>query len=111
MSKEELFIALLKLKQSLAGLRKSKSNNVEIEKTRNIFNELKNRFSKEKINEIMEKFYGREEINKYFKNQKEKIIQKAKKNGEKVSKRTGEKISRRTRKVTTLRTKEYFKKD
>ena len=68
MSKEELFIALLKLKQSLAGLRKSKSNNVEIDKTRNIFNELKNRFSKEKINEIMEKFYGREEINKYFKN-------------------------------------------
>ena len=60
MSKEELLIALLKSNQSLAELQKSNSNNAKIEETRKLFNELKNRFSKEKIKEIREKFYGRE---------------------------------------------------
>ena len=60
MSKEELLIALLKSNQSLAELQKSNSNNAKIEETRKLFNELKNRFSKEKIEEIREKFYGRE---------------------------------------------------
>ena len=60
MSKEELLIALLKSNQSLAELQKSNSKNAKIEETRKLFNELKNRFSKEKIEEIREKFYGRE---------------------------------------------------
>ena len=60
MSKEELLIALLKSNQSLAELQKSNSKNAKIEETRKLFNELKNRFSKEKIKEIREKFYGRE---------------------------------------------------
>ena len=52
MSKEGLLIALLKSKQSHAELYKSKSNNVEIEETKKIFNELRNKFSKSKIKEI-----------------------------------------------------------
>ena len=60
MSKEELLITLLKSNQSLAELQKSNSKNAKIEETRKLFNELKNRFSKEKIKEIREKFYGRE---------------------------------------------------
>ena len=43
MSREELLIALLKLKQSRAELYKSKSNNAEIEETRKIFNEIRNK--------------------------------------------------------------------
>ena len=44
MSKEGLLIALLKLKQSLTELRKSKSNSAKIEETKKIFHELKNNF-------------------------------------------------------------------
>ena len=43
MSKEELLIALLKSEQSRAELYKSKSNNAEIEETRKIFNEIRNK--------------------------------------------------------------------
>ena len=50
MSREELLIALLKLKHSTAELCRSKNNNVEIKETKRIFNELRNRFSKEKKN-------------------------------------------------------------
>ena len=49
MSREEWLIALLKSKQSIAELRRSKDNNAEIEETKKIFNEVRNRFSKEKI--------------------------------------------------------------
>ena len=66
MSKEELLITLLKSDQSLSELQKSKSNNAETEETTKKFNELKNRFSKEKIKEIREMFYGREKTGKYF---------------------------------------------
>ena len=52
MSREELLIALLKSKQSRAELYKSKSNNAEIEETRKIFNEIRNKFSKSVIKEI-----------------------------------------------------------
>ena len=48
MLKEELLITLLKLKQSLAELYKSKSNNAQIEETKNFFNELRDKFSKQK---------------------------------------------------------------
>ena len=56
MSREDLLIALLKSKQSIAGLRKSKDNNAEIEETKKIFNELRNNFSKKEIKKIKEDF-------------------------------------------------------
>ena len=52
MSREELLIALLKSKLSRAELYKSKSNNAEIEETRKIFNEIRNKFSKSVMKEI-----------------------------------------------------------
>ena len=67
MSKEEVLIALLKSKQRIAELRRSKDNNAEIEETKKIFNELKNNFSKEKIKKIRRKFCFREGIDKYLK--------------------------------------------
>ena len=48
MSREELLIALLKSKRSHEELLRSKDNNAETEETKNIFNELRNRFSKKK---------------------------------------------------------------
>ena len=56
MSREELLIALLKSKQSHAELSRSKDNNAEIEETKNIFNELRNRFSKEKRKKLEKNF-------------------------------------------------------
>ena len=49
MSRKELLIALLKSKQSHTEIYKSKSNNVEIEETTKVFNELRNKFSKSKM--------------------------------------------------------------
>ena len=60
MSREDLLIALLKSKQSIAGLRKSKDNNAEIEEIKKIFNELRNNFSKKEIKKIKENFSSRE---------------------------------------------------
>ena len=48
MSREELLIALLKSEESHEDLYKSKSNNSKIEEDQKIFNEIRNRFSKEK---------------------------------------------------------------
>ena len=48
MSREELLISLLKSKQSIAELRRSKDNNGEIQETKKFFNELRNRFQKKK---------------------------------------------------------------
>ena len=70
---------LLKSEQSLAELCKSNSNNAEIEKTKNNFNELRNKFSKLIIKEIRKRLYG---------------IEKGLENEEKKDK----KIKRRTRK-------------
>ena len=67
MSREELLIALLKSKQSHAELRRSKDNNAEIEETKKFFNELRNRFSKEKIKKIRKKFRFREGIDERLK--------------------------------------------
>ena len=67
MSREEFLIALLKSKQSIAELRKSKDNNAEIGVTKRIFNELRNNFSKEQIKKIRRKFSFREDIDKYLK--------------------------------------------
>ena len=74
MSREELLIALLKSKQSHAELRRSKDNNAEIEETKKFFNELRNRFSKEKIKKIRKKFCFREEIGEYLKELEKKIV-------------------------------------
>ena len=63
MSKEDLLIALLKSNQSHTELLKSKDNNTKIEKTKKLFNELRNNFSKEEINMIREKFYINETNN------------------------------------------------
>ena len=57
MSKGELLIAILKSKQSHTELYKSKSDNVEIEETKKIFNDLRNKFSKSKLKEIRKKLY------------------------------------------------------
>ena len=62
-----LLISLLKTEQSIAEIRKSKDNNAEIEETKNIFNKLRNRFSKEKIEKIRRKFRFRERIDEYLK--------------------------------------------
>ena len=45
---EDLLIALLKSKRSIAEVWRSKENNAEIEATKIVFNELRNNFSKEK---------------------------------------------------------------
>ena len=57
MSKEKLLISLLKSEQSIAELRKSKSNSIWIEEIKERFNVLRNNFSKEKIKEIRKKIY------------------------------------------------------
>ena len=60
MSREGLLIALLKLEQSRAEFYTSKSNNAEIEETRKIFNEIRNKLSKLKIDEIRTDLYKKE---------------------------------------------------
>ena len=67
MSREDLLIAFLKSNQSHAELRKGKDNNAETEETKRIFNELRNRFSKEEIKKIRRKFRFREVISEYLK--------------------------------------------
>ena len=67
MSKEDLLIVFLKSKQSIAELHRSKDNNAEIGETKKNFNELRNRFSKEKIKRIRRKFRYREGIGEYLK--------------------------------------------
>ena len=52
MSREELLIALLKSVQSHTELYKSKSNKTEMEETRKLFNEKRNKFSKSVMKEI-----------------------------------------------------------
>ena len=52
MSREHLLIALLKLNQSHAELRRSEDNNAEIKETKKVFNELKSNFSKKEIKKI-----------------------------------------------------------
>ena len=82
MSKEELLIALLKSEQSHAELYKSKSNNVEMEETKKIFNELRNKFSKSKIQEIRKKLYEKDkglENEEQEKKQQTKELKKIKK--------------------------------
>ena len=72
MSREHLLIALLKLNQSHAELRRSEDNNAEIKETKKSFNELRNNFSKEEIKKIRRKFRFRESIDKYLKELEQK---------------------------------------
>ena len=74
MSREELLISLLKSKQSIAELRQSTDNNAEIEETKNFFNELRNRFSKEKIKRIRKKFHFRESVGEHLKELEKKSL-------------------------------------
>ena len=60
MSKEGLLISLLKSGQSIAELRKSKSNSIRIEEIKNKFNVLRNNLSKEEIKKIRKIFYKKE---------------------------------------------------
>ena len=71
MSQEELLIALLKSKQSIAELRKCENNNAEIGETKKLFQELRNNFSKKERDEIRKKFHYIE-ISKYLKELKQK---------------------------------------
>ena len=57
MSKEGLLIFLLKSERTPAELYKSKSDNAEIEETKKSFNELRDRFSESKIEEIRKELY------------------------------------------------------
>ena len=91
MSREELLISLSKSNQSIAELRRSKDNNAEIEETKKIFNELRNRFSKEKIKKITRKFCFREEIGEYLKQLEKKQFNGARKTREKTSHQKNEK--------------------
>ena len=61
-SMEELLIGLLKSNQSHAELRRSKDNNAEIERTKKIFNKLRNKFLKEKIKKIEKNFVLEKEL-------------------------------------------------
>ena len=56
MSEEGLLIALLKSGCGFAELHKSNSDNAEIEKIRENFNELRDKFSRSKITKIRKKF-------------------------------------------------------
>ena len=60
MSKEGLSISILKSGQSIAELRKSKSNSIGIEEIKNKFSMLRNNLSKKEIEEIRENFYRKE---------------------------------------------------
>ena len=59
-SREELLIALLKSEQSHAELYKNKSNSTEIEETRKMFNEIRDKLLKSKTKEIWKYLYERE---------------------------------------------------
>ena len=72
MFKEDLLIALLKSNQSHTELRKSEDNNTEIGKTKIVFNELRNNFSKEEIKKIRRKFRFKEGADEYLKNLEKK---------------------------------------
>ena len=55
-SKENLLIALLKSEQSITELPRSKDNNSKIEEIKTFFNELRSRFSEEKLKKLEESF-------------------------------------------------------
>ena len=78
MLKEDLLIALLKSNQSHTELRKSKDNNMEVEETKKIFNELRNNFSKEEIKKIRRKFRFKRGFDEYLKELEKKDSLKSK---------------------------------
>ena len=81
MSKEDLLIALLKSNKGNIELLNNKSNNIEIRKTKKLFNKLNNKFSEDEINEIREKTNKKECIYNYWKHaeQKDTLPKKQKK--------------------------------
>ena len=115
MSKEELLVTLLKSYQSLVELQKRKSNNVKIEETRKVFNELRNRFSKKGIIEIRKVFYEKEKIDKYFKElERENNVKNEEKKVGKYQEEQEKKYQEEQEKkqhIKGLEKKECFKKD
>ena len=115
MSKEELLVTLLKSYQSLVELQKRKSNNVKIEETRKVFNELRNRFSKKGIIEIRKVFYEKEKIGKYFKElERENNVKNEEKKVGKYQEEQEKKYQEEQEKkqhIKGLEKKECFKKD
>ena len=115
MSKEELLVTLLKSYQSLVELQKRKSNNVKIEETRKVFNELRNRFSKKGIIEIRKVFYEKEKIDKYFKElERENNVKNEERKVGKYQEEQEKKYQEEQEKkqhIKGLEKKECFKKD
>ena len=74
MSKEELLISLLKSEQSIAELRKSKSNSIGIEEIKNKFNMLRNNLSKKEIKKIRKKIYRKEKDSHLLEELEKKIV-------------------------------------
>ena len=115
MSKEELLVTLLKSYQSLVELQKRKSNNVKIEETRKVFNELRNRFSKKGIIEIRKVLYEKEKIDKYFKElERENNVKNEEKKVGKYQEEQEKKYQEEQEKkqhIKGLEKKECFKKD
>ena len=72
MSKEVLLISFLKSEQSINELRKSNNYNVEIKEIKEKFNLLRNKFSREKIEEIRKNFYKKEKIDNCLKELEQK---------------------------------------
>ena len=72
---EELLIALLKSKQSHAELYKSRSNNAEIEETKKMFNERKNKIQKSRIKKAEKTYRKRRRDQKVrMKNRKNNML-------------------------------------
>ena len=115
MSKEELLVTLLKSYQSLVELQKRKSNNVKIEETRKVFNELRNRFSKKGIIEIRKVLYEKEKIDKHFKElERENNVKNEEKKVGKYQEEQEKKYQEEQEKkqhIKGLEKKECFKKD
>ena len=99
MSKEDLLIALLKSNQNHAELQKSEDNNAKIKETKQVFNELRNNFSKEEIRKIRRKFRFKESIDEYLKEP-----------GQKDSLKKQEKQEKKRHTKKLKKAEEFFKK-
>ena len=81
MSKEDLLITLLKSNKSNTELLNNRDNNIEIKRTKKLFNKLENNFLEDEINEVTEKINKKERTYNYLKQaeQKDTLPRKRKK--------------------------------
>ena len=70
MSKEDLFIALMKSKESHTEFLKDNDSNIEKGETRKLFKKPRSNFSREEIKKHREKFYKKEQVYNYLKEKK-----------------------------------------